>query len=653
MASIYAQDSQGKFKVTLTVTESSYSLENNTSVVAWSFGIESLGRGGFSSYGIPRTATVNGDKVVDTSASTSCSNNGSTSWGSGTKTIAHNADGSKTISISFSATGLGDYSWSGTISNNGTLTLTTIPRASTITLASNSMTLTNTTDTLGYTVTSQGNFYHKLTWKIGSSSTTIWTKHGINNTSESGTISASAILNKLPSATSGNVVFTLTTYSDSAGTNETGSATATCSVTVDTSAIKPSLSLGSIQLDQPSGLGKLVAGYSTAKMTCTTTNSAGASSYTVQFTVSKGSLAVVTATSSPVTVTTNTLPSSTSNYTFKITATVTDSRGATATASKTSGTVYGYAKPVISASFYRTATNSSTSADPAGLYVYRAFSATQTYTLGGSNSVSVSATQDGVSVNSGTWGSLPETSSATLTVTATDSVTSTTKKITVGTAKFPLDLYDNGSGSVGVGLGATAVANKVRSSMPVVLDSDKGVKTVDSGGNEVFLAIYNGSNLWIGSRNTSTAQHIGKTYIGSGYNSSDSAGNDTAYIAVPNSDNTGSSYYKIFHENYNPLAGFLNNESWTSGTHNIDTDAINGVTWINMNGATITGTAPVNSGSGHLIQLASRVQIYFVHGGSSISAMYVRDYANSQWYSWAQIGGGGGQQYVNGDEVSF
>lgn len=636
MASIYAQDSQGKFKVTLTVTESSYSLENNTSVVAWSFGIESLGRGGFSSYGIPRTATVNGDKVVDTSASTSCSNNGSTSWGSGTKTITHNADGSKTISISFSATGLGDYSWSGTISNNGTLTLTTIPRASTITLASNSMTLTNTTDTLGYTVTSQGNFYHKLTWKIGSSSITIWTKHGINNTSESGTISASAILNKLPTSTSGNVVFTLTTYSDSAGTNETGSTTATCSVTVDTSAIKPSLSLGSIQLDQPSGLGKLVAGYSTAKMTCTTTNSAGASSYTVQFTVNKGSLAVVTASSSPVTVTTNTLPSSTSNYTFKITATVTDSRGATATASKTSGTVYGYAKPVISASFYRTATNSSTSADPAGLYVYRAFSATQSYTLGGSNPVTVTAKQDGTTVSSGTWGSLSESDSATLVVTATDSVTSVTKRLTVGTAKFPIDLYDSGSGSVGVGLGATAIANRVRSALSLLFDNNVGVKGYDTSGNEVYVAIYNASNnLWIGARTNGMTHFAGKTYICTGYDSTSGAGNDSAFLAIPNSSNDNVAYSKILHETFAPIAGYMTQNSWTSGSNDAN-DAPNGSTWCNCQ---YVDNLPYTSGYGYLVTIAKNLQFFVRYSNSGASGLHIRYYTNSQWYQWNQVSG--------------
>lgn len=492
MATISANTSNGKFQISLTVTESSYSTAENTSLVSWSFQIKSLGLGGFGDYGIPRTATINGTNVVNSSAYTSCYNNQTTSWGSGSLTIPHNDDGSKTISISFSATGLGDYSWNGTVSQSGSVQLTTIPRASTLTLTASSLTITNATATLGFTATSKGNFYHKLSWKVGSSSASVvsgWNPKQINTTSASGTINTGAILDKMPTSTSGTLTFTLETFTDSAMTNKTGTSTATCSISINTSNIKPSVSLGTIGVNTPSSFTNLVAGYSTAKVTVTSTNSRGASSFSTSFTISKGSLSANSTSSTSYTLTTNTLPSGTSNYTFTITATVTDSRGVSATASKTSGTVYGYATPKITASFYRVAESGSSDADPIGTYVYRAFSATQSYTVNGwNNTLTVTAKQDGTTVTSGTTSALADTSSATLVVTATDKVTTLTKTLTVGTATFPLDLYDNAQGTVGVGMGTTAVGGEVKSNMPLHIN--------DGSGNDLYynsFGIYDGA----------------------------------------------------------------------------------------------------------------------------------------------------------------
>lgn len=619
MATISANTSNGKFQISLTVTESSYSTAENTSLVSWSFQIKSLGLGGFGDYGIPRTATINGTNVVNSSAYTSCYNNQTTSWGSGSLTIPHNDDGSKTISISFSATGLGDYSWNGTVSQSGSLTLTTIPRASTLTLTASSLTITNATATLGFTATSKGNFYHKLSWKVGSSSTSVvsgWNPKQINTTSASGTITTGAILDKMPTSTSGTLTFTLETYTDSAMTNKTGTSTATCSISINTSNIKPSVSLGTIGVNTPSSFTNLVAGYSTAKVTVTSTNSRGASSFSTSFTISKGSLSANSTSSTSYTLTTNTLPSGTSNYTFTITATITDSRGVSATASKTSGTVYGYATPVISAQFYRVAESGSSTADPIGAYVYRSFSATQSYTVNGwNNTLTVTAKQDGTTVTSGTTSALADTSSATLVVTATDKVTTVTKTLTVGTATFPLDLYDDAEGTVGVGMGTTAVGGEMRVNMLTrtfdniisgqttdtaevnhtvqssggklqmfINDSVKGLYGVNkssqgqnilrvqndgrvliygadaSGENKVLIG-HNGSNLWIGCAQTGTTHHIGNTYIDAGYDSANSQGYPSICISVPNTANNSGTNYYVYHEGYKPTPqdiGFTN-----------------------------------------------------------------------------------------------
>lgn len=122
MAVISAQDSANNFKITLEVSEVSTSSDNN-SKVSWSYYITGIGVNHFETYWIPRVATINGTRVVDTSSPTRCNRGETVSWGSGILEINQSASSIGKIDFSFSAQGLGDYSWTGTISNSGTLTL--------------------------------------------------------------------------------------------------------------------------------------------------------------------------------------------------------------------------------------------------------------------------------------------------------------------------------------------------------------------------------------------------------------------------------------------------------------------------------------------------------------------------------------------------
>lgn len=629
------------YSITLTYVENSYSVENNTSNVTITGSLKS-DSSSYSYYGYTNTGklSIDGTQVASGSSSTTVDTNGVTLF-SYTGNVAHSSDGSKTIALKydFSTT----YSYLSATNLTTNFALTTIPRASTITVNVSTLSITNTSATLGFTATSKGNFYHKLEWKVGSSASSVvsgWNPKQINTTSASGTITTGAILDKMPTSTSGTLTFTLKTYTDSAMTNLTGTSTATCSISINTSNIHPTVSLGTIGVNTPSSFTNLVAGYSTAKVTVTSTNSRGASSFSTSFTISKGSLSANSTSTSSYTLTTKTLPSGKSNYTFKITATITDSRGVSATAEKTSSTVYGYATPVITAKFYRVAESGSSTADPIGTYVYRQFSATQSYTVNGwNNTLTVTAKQDGTTVTSGTTASLADTSTATLVVTAVDKVTTTTKTLTVGTAKFPLDLYDNANGSVGVGLGTTAESNKVRSSMPIVLNSNNGLKSFDSGNTEFNLITYNGTNVWLGARTNGMTHYLGKMYFSSGYNTAESKGNDSVYVAVPNATNTNATMYQIFHEGFFPfaeqlssLSGYTTPLSWTSGSHDADT-APDGVIWINCN---YVSNCPYTSGNGVLVTMAHRIQFFARYTSSGATYLHVRLYANSQWYAWTK-----------------
>ena len=627
--------------------EISQSITNNTSTITAYLYMESIDY--YYGSGSTCTGYLNGSSVGTFS---SISAGASILVGSKIFTVAHNTNGTAT----WDYTAKVDTNWSlGDAELSGTLTLPTIARASSLAVGSTSINIQNTTGTLSYTITSLGDFYHTLHWKVGTSGTEtqILSNQRINTATYSGTLAYSAILAKFPNTTTGKIYLILRTYSTSSHTTQVGSdASKAVTISIDTTKIKPTITLSSITADSGDLSGKLVAGYSIAKVTSTASlGNTGAGSVTTTLQISKGSLATNTVSGTNATVVkTKKLKADTANYTFTITATATDSRGAQATATKTSGTVYGYAKPIITAKFYRTATNSSTAADPAGLYVYRSFSATQTYTVGGSNSVTVSAKQNGTTVTSGTWGSLADDQTATLIVTATDSVSTVTKTLSVSTAKFPLDLYDSGTGTVGVGLGATAIADRVRSAMSLLFNNNTGVKGYDTNGNEVYVAIYNASNnLWIGARTNGMTHFTGKTYICTGYDGTNNTGNDSAYLAIPNAANDNVTYSKILHETFAPIAGYMTQNSWASGSNDAD-NAPNGSVWCNCQ---YVDHLPYTSGYGFLVTIANNLQFFVRYSNSGASGLHIRYYTNSQWYQWQQVSGGSSPSYTNGDEVSY
>ena len=57
----------------------------------------------------------------------------------------------------------------------------------------------------------------------------------------------------------------------------------------------------------------------------------------------------------------------------------------------------------------------------------------------------------------------------------------------------------------------------------------------------------NGSNLWIGASQSAARHHAGGVCISSGYDTTNSKGNDSIYISIPNTANDGSTSYKVWH----------------------------------------------------------------------------------------------------------
>lgn len=454
------------YKLELTVTESSFSTPNNSSVVSIVLKFIT-GIANFDGWTNTWSCDVNG--TTYSGSFRSCSPNSTKTLVDTTLTVAHNDDGSKTISCAASSSNSDDYNYlPGSMTCGGNLTLTEIARASSIS-ASSAITVSDTTGTLSYTATSKADYYHKLSWAYGTNSTSIWTAEHINTTTKSGTINYSDILNKVNNTKSGSIVFSLSTYSDSACTTQIGSTqTVSCLVSIDSSTIKPTISLGSISVNSSSIANYLIAGFSTAKSTYTITNSYGASSATAYYSISKGSLTNANNTSLTGTIYTNNLPSSESDYTFTISAYAVDSRGAiSSTVTVTSGTVYGYQIPAITSSIYR-ANNNSTVQDDGAAYVYVSFSSAVSSSVNNQNTIqSTVCTYGEQTATTGTWIALSESASQTFIVTATDNVSSATKTTYITVGVFPIDLYDDGSGTIGVGLATVAEGGCVKSNLPI------------------------------------------------------------------------------------------------------------------------------------------------------------------------------------------
>ena len=155
---------------TLSVTETSYSIVDNTSQVRilWT-----STQSGNSWNGYTRTAyyyySINGGSETSKSVSYTLPKNSTVTIVDTTLTVAHNSDGSGTITVrTWMDT---DISY-GVVEDSKTLTLTTIPRASTLSVSDGTLGI-KTTPTADRKSSS---FTHTLTWECGSYSGTIATK---------------------------------------------------------------------------------------------------------------------------------------------------------------------------------------------------------------------------------------------------------------------------------------------------------------------------------------------------------------------------------------------------------------------------------------------------------------------------------------------
>ena len=214
--------------------QSSQSIENNNSVVGWH--LQLIASGGSISSSAPKSwsVTVNGSNYSGTTT-IGVSNGQTKTLASGSTTIAHNADGTKSFSFSFSQQIDISYSgvgWIGTKSGSGSGTLSTIPRTSSV-----SATNANIGENISITINrASSSFTHTLTYVFNSLTGTIATK--TSSTSVSWTLPTSFYA-QIPNSKSswGRVI--CDTYN---GSTKIGSSECRFDVYVKESTNKPTIS---------------------------------------------------------------------------------------------------------------------------------------------------------------------------------------------------------------------------------------------------------------------------------------------------------------------------------------------------------------------------------------------------------------------------
>lgn len=338
----------------------SQSTTNNTTIISWNL----KGSGSYSGYvmGGPFTVTINGSTVYSSSNRIEvwAGNTKTTTVASGTTTITHNSDGTKSFSASVSAA---IYSYSVNCSGSGSWALTTIPRASVITSAS-SVTLGNK---CGITFTpASASFYYNIKFSLGSwsASTGLFCpKQTTAYTYNSYTIPANDTLYKLiPNSASGTMTATLTTYSSNSTSAQVGSASSkTFTVTVPSNVVP---TVGEIKLT-PQTYSYLIQGKNKLKVEVSGC-SPGAGSSIKSYTFSGPGVSSTTTSTSV----TSGLISNTGTLTYTVK--VTDARGRTASKTKTI-TCYAHSSPSITLNAYRVASSTGTTANNSGTYVRCAY----------------------------------------------------------------------------------------------------------------------------------------------------------------------------------------------------------------------------------------------------------------------------------------
>lgn len=334
----------GAFTFQLDLTENSTSTANNTSNVTYTLKLINNGLSRFSNYGIAWSVTLNGTVVASHShiyGEYTSAYNSTLTFVTGTVDITHDADGDLTMSVAAAMDiEQGTYT-PNDMSISDTMTLTTIPRASTMSFT--------TSQTMGSTytftiTTASSSFTHAIAWSFGGTSGTAVSSIAAGTTSVTYSPPIATFAPLCTSATSGTMTYTLNTYS---GGTLVGSKSYTATLYVPSSVL-PSVTIASSPVNGFNSLylqGKSSVAIA-ANGSVASDYSATIKSYT--FTVANANNTVVATNTTAANVTTITYTTGilSGSGTHTLTVTITDSRGRSVSAVKYI-TVTAYSAPVF------------------------------------------------------------------------------------------------------------------------------------------------------------------------------------------------------------------------------------------------------------------------------------------------------------------
>ena len=457
------------------------SVANNNSTIKWELKGAGTGQAGWYMSG-GFYVKIAGNVVCNWSTDTRIKLYNGTSVASGSLTISHNDDGSKSFSVEVQA---GIYTYARNCSGSKSFTLDTIARASQpscITYPNNTQNVGDIGGSFYIHMNKKANFKHTVRYAWGNLSGTIAT-NVVDNVQWTIPLN---FANQIPNATSGWGTIYVDTYN---GSTKIGTKSCRFDANVPAS-MKPTIKSASVSVDNSANSvikewGLYVAGYSKVKITATADGSYG--STISSFTVSGGYS--TNQSGSSLSYTGGTLTSS-GEKSFSVVAKDSRSRSSD---SKSAGkiTVYAYSKPSISAF---TVQRSSSGAKKVVV------NANWTFSSVNSKNATIGTLYYKESTSSAwtTYGEVSKGESVTLNVDFAEEHSYNFKLIvkdTVGNSAqiesfiSTIDvLLDFRAGGKGLGIGKIAESDSMEVNMDVKFM--KGIYIYDSTGNAVTLENY-------------------------------------------------------------------------------------------------------------------------------------------------------------------
>ena len=513
-------------KYTITITENSTSVENNTSNVTVKVKFFRT-NSGYETYGTGKVyCTIDGTKYTSSVGLSQKITNSGIVLFTKTLNIKHKTDGSKTLSVSsYISIDLNGSTLSSS-SQSYSHALTKIARNSTISSVTSSVEVDGTNKCTVEISRVVSTHTHTVTWKIGSYT---------HSATSVGTSTSYAIptswMNAIPSATSGTATVTVTTYSGSTKIGSTVSKNFTLKIP---SSIVPSVSatIAMVNGTVPSSWGIYVQGKS--KCTITPSSSGSYSSTIKTITITGGTNGKYN--KSMTTDTAWTTPTLAESGTISFTIKATDSRNRSASVTK-SITVYEYKTPSISSVTVQRCTSDGTLNDD-GTYLKVSVPTSSYSSCNGKNTCTLTvmykestATTWSTATNVSTTasvigaGGISTSKSYNVRFTITDAFTSVTKDVTVSTSGCLLNFRKDKDG---LSLGKFAETSGFDVKWSSVFRSDVTVNgALNVPGNNIQFSSGYGMSL-SGSTLTIVAQGSSLSLAppnGSGYAEMTSAGN--------------------------------------------------------------------------------------------------------------------------------